>query len=123
MDDLSELLVYEDADGRVVHSINSDQAGPFLMEPAHGYWYQLVLPEEGVVDVHFQRGNPASFGINGFTNEAMIQVLVDRIRRQNAKVSCEHNELALEYLHSALEALNARTQDRQDRGVTGQDVA
>lgn len=56
---------------------------------------------------------------DGTTNEAVIEVLIDRLRFLDAKMPSEHNQVAIDRLHDALRALNLRTVDRQARGVEG----
>lgn len=55
----------------------------------------------------------------GTTNEAVISVLIDRLQTLNEKFPSKFNEDAIKYLHLAYEALVARTQDREARGVEG----
>ncbi len=52
--------------------------------------------------------------------ENVIAACADRLAwYQQSKFKCEPNEKALEYLEAALEILNARTVDRETRGVEG----
>lgn len=59
-------------------------------------------------------------GINGVTHEALLAVLIDRLRGfQSGPYACPENALALSYMEAALAALNARTKAREARGVEG----
>lgn len=60
---------------------------------------------------------------DGTTNEAVIEVLIDRLTFLNAKMPSEHNEVAIDRLKDALRALEARTAERVERGVEGTHTA
>jgi len=72
-----------------------------------------------ITTIEFQNGNPASVGINGFTNEHMLAILIDRVKRQDAKCPSEYNKSAIASMQAALQAFEARTNDRRERGITG----
>ena len=55
----------------------------------------------------------------GTTNEAVIEVLIHRIKFLNEKMACRENSLAITKLEEALHWLNARTAERKARGVEG----
>ena len=57
----------------------------------------------------------------GTTNEEVIKMLIHRINILNEGHPCMENKVALESLSFALQALEARTQDREKRGVEGTD--
>ena len=55
---------------------------------------------------------------NGAFVEDVIQAAIHRLAfYQNSKFACVANEVALIHLHAALEALQARTEEREARGV------
>lgn len=57
---------------------------------------------------------------NGAFVEDIIDAAADRIRYyQNSRFACESNAKALAFLDLALEALDARTKDRESRKVEG----
>ena len=58
-------------------------------------------------------------GRNGLTVEEAITEIIKRISLYNSKVPCRENIYAIEHLNSALDNLEARTKDREDRGVEG----
>ncbi len=60
--------------------------------------------------ISFQKGHPDVYGINGFTNEAVIAILIDRILHLNDIVPCEENVKALARLQEAKELLEKRQQ-------------
>lgn len=52
--------------------------------------------------------------------ENVIEAAIDRIEfYQDSKFASGYNETALEYLRKAVDSLNARTRDREQRGVEG----
>ena len=74
-------------------------------------------------DVHFQNGPIQEFGVNGCHNEDLLAIVIDRLRGFNSgEFRCRENALALTKLEEALHWLNARTEDRQNRGVEGLNV-
>lgn len=79
------------------------------------FGYTEVMEE---FTIKFQDG-PLKDGRNGLTVEEVITEIVKRISFYNSKVPCRENIYALEYLNSALGSLEARTKDREERGVEG----
>jgi hypothetical protein len=68
----------------------------------------------------FQNGPIKEVGVNGITHEALLVIIIDRLKGfQTGPFACEANATALEYLTAALESLNARTLERAERGVEG----
>lgn len=56
---------------------------------------------------------------DGTTNEAVLNVLIDRVTFLNEKLSSEWNLRVLAHLKEALVILNDRSADRKKRGVEG----
>jgi hypothetical protein len=78
----------------------------------------------GASEVRFQNGPISENGVNGVTNEALLAVVIDRLRCfQTGPFSCRENALALTKLEEAMHWLNARTSDRMARGVEGKNAA
>ncbi len=68
----------------------------------------------------FQNGPIAETGVTGISNEALIAVVIDRLRGfQSGQYACRENALALTKLQEALMWLQKRTLDRAARGVEG----
>ena len=68
----------------------------------------------------FQNGPIKEFGVNGVTQEALLAIIIDRLRSfQAGPFSCQDNQLALSCCESALGLLQKRTRDRMARGVEG----
>lgn len=67
---------------------------------------------------------PAMETVNdGTTNEAVLEVLINRLQFLNAKFPCRENAIVITHLETALLFLEKRTRDRQARGVDGQHKA
>jgi hypothetical protein len=68
----------------------------------------------------FQNGPIEKVGVNGITQEALLAIVIDRLRNfQAGPCSCRENALALTATEEALMWLQKRTRDRQMRGVEG----
>lgn len=70
--------------------------------------------------VHFQHGPVKDCGVNGITNEALMAIVIDRLRSfQRGPFACRENALALTNLEQSMMWLHKRTLDRVRRGVEG----
>lgn len=70
--------------------------------------------------VLFQNGPIKEFGVNGMTQEALLAIVIDRLRSfQAGPFSCSDNQIALEHCQDALSRLQLRTKARMARGVEG----
>jgi hypothetical protein len=68
----------------------------------------------------FQNGPINEVGVNGITHEALLVILIDRLRCfQSGPYNCFENACALTYLEAAQASLHSRTRARMDRGVEG----
>lgn len=82
---------------------------------AHG----LKSSTAGLV-VLFQNGPIKEFGVNGVTQEALLAIVLDRLRSfQQGPFPSPHNGTALAHCEAALFDLQNRTRDRIARGVEG----
>lgn len=83
-----------------------------------------VANAHGVWDIVFQNGSIDEVGVNGLTSEALLFILVDRLRSfQSGPSSSRENALALTKCEEALHWLQQRTLDRMRRGVEGKSAA
>jgi hypothetical protein len=74
--------------------------------------------------ISFQNGPIKEFGVNGLTHEALLAIIIDRLRSfQAGQFSCRDNAVALTHCEDALMWLQRRTRDRIKRGVEGQTKA
>lgn len=70
--------------------------------------------------VAMQEGTFNETGINGFTIENLLAVVIDRLKQfQDSDFKCQENKMAIHYAEQALGELNARTNRRIARGVEG----
>ena len=72
------------------------------------------------VTIKFQTGPIKEAGVNGTSQEALLAVVIDRLRSfQAGPFACRDNAVALTKLEEALMWLQKRTRDRMARGVEG----
>lgn len=72
------------------------------------------------LDIHFQEGPIKEAGVNGITQEALLAIVIDRLRSfQAGPFSCRENAIALTHIEEALMWLQRRTVARIKRGVEG----
>lgn len=70
--------------------------------------------------VLFQNGPITEAGINGITQEALLAIVIDRLRSfQAGPFACRENALALTKIEEAQHWLHHRTLARMARGVEG----
>jgi hypothetical protein len=68
----------------------------------------------------FQNGPIKESGVNGVTQEALLAIVIDRLRSfQAGEYSCRENAIALTHCEEALMWLQRRTVARIKRGVEG----
>lgn len=84
-----------------------------------------LMPDGGIcigktVLIGFQNGPILEAGVNGISQEALLAIVIDRLRSfQAGQYSCRENAVALTYIENALMWLQKRTRDRMARGVEG----
>lgn len=92
-------------------------------EPGAGganHVYEVSCPNSFGMTLSFQNGPIVENGVNGITQEALLAVVIDRLRSfQNGPFSCRENSLALTKCEEALNWLHSRTRARMRRGVEG----
>ena len=72
------------------------------------------------VSIVFQNGPINQVGVNGVTHEALLAILIHRLRCfQAGPYACAENACALTQLEAAQESLHSRTRARMARGVEG----
>jgi hypothetical protein len=70
--------------------------------------------------IGFQNGPIKEHGVNGITQEALLAIVIDRLRSfQAGPFACAANATALVHSEIALRLLQERTRDRIARGVEG----
>lgn len=113
------------------HTVSGDQAVQLTItvvdEPGQGganHTYETTfVTKTGSVAcqrIDFQNGPIKEFGINGTTQEALLAIVIDRLRSfQAGPFSCRENAIALTHCEEALMWLQRRTVARIKRGVEG----
>lgn len=74
------------------------------------------------VHIHFQDGPTVIDGVNGATNESLLKILIHRTQYLDSKFPSDQNKQAITAIQTALAAFDARTAERQKRGVEGQHI-
>lgn len=73
--------------------------------------------------IHFQEGPVKEVGNNGITGEALVAIVVDRLKGfQTSQCPCRENAIALTHLETALMWMNQRTRTRSQKGVEGTSI-
>lgn len=74
----------------------------------------------GSCRIHFQNGPIKEAGVNGISGEALLAIVIDRLRCfQAGPYASNENMHALVHATQCLEWLQKRTRDRLARGVEG----
>lgn len=68
-----------------------------------------------------KEGDPLTTVQNGTTNEAVLEMMLDRLQHLNSIMYDELNDKAIAKIKDALECLYRRTRKRETRGVEGTD--
>jgi hypothetical protein len=109
------------AAGEVIEIFVIDPPGAGGASHLYNIAFNLSVPTPPpTLSIKFQQGAITESGINGITNEALIAILIDRMRGfQSGPFTCRENALALTKLEEALFWLQARTRARLARQVEG----
>jgi hypothetical protein len=77
----------------------------------------------GLCVLQFQKGGFQEAGVNGITHEALLAIVIDRLRCfQNGSFKCDENAKALAMAQHSLAWLKRRSEERIKRGVEGKSV-
>lgn len=94
-----------------------------LGAPGHGGAHQdyaLTINDDSRWLLHFQEGPVKEAGVNGLTQEALLAIVIDRLRCfQAGPFACRENAIALTHIETGLLWLKMRTLERTARGVEG----
>jgi len=89
----------------------------------HLYAISLDAFHPGLL-VSFQKGPIGEVGLNGVSNEALLAIVIDRLRCfQDGPYACPENRNALALAEQSLDWLKTRTARRIERNVEGTSVA
>jgi|SRR5579862_650142 len=113
-----------------VNGLNEALQIEVLDEPGQGgacHEYQISLApgttKPGSVNswrISFQNGSVKEASFNGLSQEALLAIVIDRLRSfQAGPFSTKDNAVALTHIETGLLWLQKRTRDRMARGVEG----
>lgn len=107
-----------------INGLNEALKISVLDEPGEGgACHKYLIHTEGMrpnCAIEFQNGPIQVAGVNGVSQEALLAILIDRLRSfQKGAYSCRENAIALTHCEDALMWLQKRTRDREARGVEG----
>lgn len=98
-------------------------------EPGQGgacHEYLMVLEAsadgscKGALKIRFQNGPIKECGFNGFSQEALLAIVEDRMKSfQAGPYACRENAIALTKIQEAMHWMHHRTRERLARGVEG----
>ena len=104
----------------------ADDRNPANGNASHHYKlkvYKSKSPESPLIRTNaldFQDGPIGEVGVNGITNEVLLAVIIDRLEGfQSSAYANRFNAAALMHCQEALAELEARTKEREARGVEG----
>lgn len=93
-----------------LYRVTGFDASPNASNPlsGHNFTEQWIL---------FQNGPIKEFGVNGITQEALLAIVIDRLRSfQAGPFACEANQKAMDHAMLSLSFLQDRTRQRIARG-------
>lgn len=95
-----------------------------VVDSGHKYQLKNVFSEETqtiqfIKKTFDEKTGEQNSQTDGTTNEAVLQMMINRMQVLNEKFPSEYNATAITHLEAALSALYARTEDREKRGVEG----
>lgn len=110
-----------------VNGLNEAITITVLDEPGSGganHVYKMDLDLGNAIaeacEIKFQKGPIKEVGVNGISGEALLAVVIDRLRCfQAGPFACRDNAIALTKLEEAVMWLHKRTHKRMRRGVEG----
>jgi hypothetical protein len=101
-----------------------DEAGPGGANHVYGIWQADETHCSPLATISFQNGGISECGVNGVTHEALLAIIVDRLKCfQAGRYPHPSNEEAKLFCLLAMNALHRRTHERLKRGVEGKVVA
>jgi len=107
----------------VIHGFKS-RAYTELAEEVFGPSKSDKYEIQAQVFIPFQNGPIKEVGLNGITQEALLAIVIDRLRSfQAGPYRCLENKAALRLCEGALDMLKWRTENRLARGVEGETKA
>ena len=82
--------------------------------------YSLKISNGPITQLNFQNGPIAEVGVNGITQEALLAVVLDRLRSfQKGPYACRENALTITKIEEGMLWLHSRTLARMRKGIEG----
>lgn len=112
-------------DGHIINPVNDRLWIEVVDEPGAGganHEYVVGDKDENMakLQISFQNGPINERGVNGITQEVLLEIVADRLRSfQAGPFACRENALALTKIEEAQHWLQQRTLARMRRGVEG----
>lgn len=114
------IHVLDDPGQGGAHHVYNITGGRFDANPGFPDLAKVDCDESNSLYILFQNGPIKEFGVNGVTQEALLAVVIDRLRSfQEGPFRCRENAIALTHFEEGLLWLQKRTRDRMVRGVEG----
>jgi len=79
----------------------------------------FIIHDDGLISFKLQEGAVKEVGLNGVQTPEMLHFIATYIKVLDNDKSCPHNMATIKYLKQAIAAQNARTAEREARGVEG----
>lgn len=92
-----------------------------VIEPGHKYWIEDSENPGLGQKLSFVCKKDGELIFDGTTNEAVLEILLDRLYYLDILVPCKENEIAIIKLEEALMWLRRRTDKRIQQNVEGTD--
>ena len=118
--DLSDEAFDQLLAGQAVEGVTAYKPATFYQISANPESIDYTNPFD--IHIHFQDGPTIIDGVNGATNESLLKILIHRTKYLDGKFPSDKNKEAITAMETALAAFDARTAERQARGVEGQQV-
>lgn len=113
---LSTLVGVEAVNGHKVAHSNAEG----VFQDANTQSHHIAINyQHNILAFKFQHGTVLEEGVNGCQIVDAIATLKIMLEQFQARVPSVYNETTIAHLQSAIDAQNARTADRQARGVEG----
>lgn len=121
---LTDHIVKGDSVNHQLEIQVTDEPGSGGANHRYEIWWEATNPIgdkfKTPLEIVFQNGPIKEAGVNGVTHEALLAIVIDRLRAfQKGPFASEFNDRALHHARLALNEMQARTRERMKRGVEG----
>lgn len=121
---MSKELIHFSRFGNVFHCPLVLTAASKQFAEGHVYTIEVPRQHDGSYTtlLEFQNGPLQEFGVNGITNEQLLEILLHRMAILNKAFPCRENSLAITNMEQSLMWLERRTNRRMAAGVEGKSL-